>query len=277
MQRLAQDDERAGRGRPPCRTVYVLGSGPSLLELNAAERAHVAAHLSVGMNKYLLFWGKAGIFPSHFFLADIHYPAVRVYEESVAAVRAAGRPVHFLLDASYRARYGGGRLRRVRNHAWSLGLRRRHGFRPDLSCVPEQATYFTRWHGWNDPKVWARSLEEKLFFHRGSLSCLLNLLCVLRLGEEIKLLGVDLNTPRSFFEDALAERRYLQDAYMRMQDIGATKMHMTAAAYRGMGGIQEVWPFIQAQVETAGLRLVCCSRASLLVEEELCPYAPVIE
>jgi hypothetical protein len=277
MQRVDHQDVECHRDSPAQRTVYVLGSGPSLLAVSAAERAHIAGQLSVGMNKYLLFWERAGILPTHFFLADRHYPAVRVYEESVLAARDAGRPVHFLLDAAYGARYGGGPLKRMRNMPWSLALRWRHGFRPALACVPEQATYFTRWHGWNDPKVWARSLHEKMFFHRGSLSCLLNLLCVLRLGEEIKLLGVDLNTPRSFYDDAIADREYLHDEYMRMQAQGDAPMHMTAAPYRGMGGIQEVWPFIQTQVEAAGIRLVCCSPTSLLVEEELCPYAPVIE
>ncbi len=255
------------------RTVYVLGSGASMLRLTPEEKTHIAGQTSVAMNKYLIFWDIIGIWPTHFFLADIHYPAPCVYEESVAIARDSGQTVHFLLDDDYRRRYATPGA--ITNLPWRWRMRRDHGFRPNAGMLPEHVTWFRRWHSWHDPKLWALSMDAPMFFYRGSLSCLLNLITLLRLGDHIKLLGVDLKTPESFYDDALKTKPYLLDDYKRAQDAGAVKTHMTAAPIRNMPGIQDIWPFIQENVEAAGIRLSCCTEDSLLVERGLCPYTPV--
>lgn len=261
----------------PADVVYVLGSGASINRLTPAEREHLRARPTVAMNKYLLFWDIVGVWPSHFFLADIHYPALRVYEESVAIAAKHAPAPHFLLDDAYRARYGGGRLKRLRNLPFRIRQRRRHGFDYNPAALPARATYFKRCHSWKAPQVWAESLDEWMYFHRGSLSVLINLLTVLRIGRHIKLLGVDLGTPGSFYDDAIAAKPHLFDDYLRMQRSGAVQQHVTAATYRGMPGIQAQWPFIQRNVERHGLALSCCNPDSLLVTEGLCPHAPVVD
>lgn len=248
-----------------------------MLALSAAERLFLQTQTTVAMNKYLLFWDIIGLWPTHFFLADIHYPALRVYEESVAIAAAHGRPPRFLLDRQFRLRYSENTFRRLLNRRFAREQLHRYGFTPNPAARPAEATYFRRTHGWDSPERWATSLREKLYFYRGSLSVLLNLLTILNLGKHIKLLGVDLGSPGSFYDDRLAERPYLMDDYLRLQQSGAVQQHMTAAEFKGMPGIQAKWPFIQRSVEAAGFRLSCCNPESLLVKEGLCPYAPVIE
>jgi hypothetical protein len=262
---------------PPDKPVYVLGSGASMLALRPEERAYLATQTTVAMNKYLLFWELIGVWPSHFFLADIHYPALRVYEESVGIARAHPEPPHFLLDRTYRRRYGRGPLRRVMNMPFQLKQYRRHGYWYDPGATPPAATYFKRTHGWESPELWGKTLDDRMYFYRGSLSVLLNLLTVLGLGRRIKLLGVDLGTPGSFYDGRLADKPYLADAYLHMQQSGAITTHMTAATFQGMPGIQAQWPFIQRSVESAGFELSCCNPDSLIVQQGLCPHAPVIE
>lgn len=258
-------------------TVYVLGSGTSMLDLTDEEKNHIALHPCVGMNKYVLFWDLAGIFPTHFFLADIHYPAMRVYEESVAIIEASGKPVHYLLAEFFRQRYGTGLRKRLWNAPFRLKQHVQHGFlyAPDLTV--SDVTYFKRCQTWYAPQVWGTSLDDLMYFYRGSLSVLLNLLCVLNLGKRIKLLGVDLSTSSSFYDEAIKDRPYLVDQWMRLQQQGVAKRHVTAEPIQGMPGIQEKWPFIQSNVERMGFALYCCNPKSLLVEEGLCPYAPVLD
>ncbi len=248
-----------------------------MLRLSEKERAFLDTQTTVGMNKYLLFWDILGVYPTHYFLADIHYPALRVYEESVERVEEAGRPVHFLLDQTYRRRYGGGAFKWLWNLPFRLDVYRRHGFWYHPEVTPPAATYFKRCHRWKAPEEWGRSLDDLMFFWRGSLSCLINLLTVIGLGRRIKLLGVDLNTAGSFFDDALKTRPYLLDNYMQMQQQAEKRQHFTAMRYQGMPGIQAKWPFIQENVHAMGCEIHCCNPDSLLVEEGLCPYAPVIE
>ena len=263
--------------QPPDTPVYVLGSGASLLKLTPQERAYLATQTTVAMNKYLLFWDIVGLWPTHFFLADIHYPALRVYDESVRIARAHPSPPRFLLDSSFRKRYGGGPVRRALNLPFRFRQHHRHGYWYDWNAQPPQPTYFKRTHGWESPEVWGRTLDDRMYFYRGSLSVLLNLLTVLSLGRRIRLLGVDLATPGSFYDACLPTKPYLADDYLRMQQSGAVAAHMTAAEYKGMPGIQSQWPFIQRSVEDCGYDLACCNPDSLLVQQGLCPYAAVSE
>lgn len=245
--------------------------------LTPEERAHLATQTTVAMNKYLLFWEVLNLWPSHVFLADIHYPAIRVYEESVQIARPSGRAPHFLLDQSYHKRYGGGMAKRLANLPFQLNQYRKHGYWYDPTLTPASATYFKRCHRWAAPQVWGETLEDQMYFYRGSLSVLLNLLTVLGLGRRIKLLGVDLGSSGSFYDEAIQAKPYLFDDYMRMQQSGAVREHVTAATYQGMPGIQAKWPFIQSNVESRGFELSCCNPESLLVQSGLCPYAPVID
>jgi len=257
-------------------TVFILGSGASMLRLTDEERAYLNTQTCVAMNKYLLFWDILGVFPTHYFLADIHYPALRVYEESVAAAADGPRPVHFLLDQTFRQRYGTSPAKQLANLYFRAKQIWKHGYHYDAGVVAEPATYFKRCHKWDAPQEWGESLDDLMYFYRGSLSVLINLLTVLDLGRHIKLLGVDLKSHGSFFDDAIQSKPYLFDDYMKMQQSGAVQKHLTAEQFKGMPGIQSKWPFIQSNVEQRGFQLSSCNAESLLVEDGLCPYAPVL-
>lgn len=261
----------------PRRTVYVLGSGVSLCALTQAEKQFLAGQITVAMNKYLLFWELIGICPTHFFLADVYPPALRVYEESVAIARSMAKPVHFLLADEFRRLYDGHPIERLLNLPFRLNHYRRHRCWPKAGVMPEQVTYFRRCQRWDAPEVWGKTLDDLMYFHRGSLSVLLNLLTVLKLGASVKLLGVDLNTSDCFYQEAIKQRPDLFDAYMKNTLDVPNAKHMTAQTLKGMPGIQAKWPFIQENCQREGVSVYCCNPKSLLVEEGLCPYAPVME
>ncbi|HJX62727.1 MAG TPA: hypothetical protein VJ860_02110 [Polyangia bacterium] len=223
--------------------VFVLGSGPSMLELEAEERQYLQEQQTVAMNRYLIFWEKLGIWPKYVFLADMHPPAPRVLELTLARIFQSKHPPRLWLNRHYR-----------------------------VSCPLALETQFFYWDYFRGGvESWASSCDDHLYFWRGSLSSLLNLLTIKRVGRKIKLVGVDLGRPGTFFDDEL--RSYPE--LLPPDDVGRP-MHTTAIPRDGKGGIQEKWPWMMEQIRRAGMDLVCCNPQSLLVEQGLCEYEPII-
>ncbi|MEM1211456.1 MAG: hypothetical protein AAGI68_04075 [Planctomycetota bacterium] len=284
MSGLADEAGRSGPEPLASGPVYVLGSGESLLGLTAGQKAELARHPRVAMNKYLLFWEKVGVWPSHLFLADAHYPAVRVYQEShrvIASGVAEGRSgVHFLLDRLYARKYGAGRWRGRAGWAnlktFGRGLlSQRFVYRPWYR--PEPVTFFAHEIASQSSPGWARSLEEPLYFYRGSLTVLINLLCLLFPGRELCLLGVDLTGP-SFFDAELTARPELHDRYVRLErEQPGEGLHATQRVIEGLPGVMSRLPEVVEHAAGMGVRVTCGSRSSLLVSEGVCEYVSVPE
>lgn len=265
-------------------TVYILGSGSSLLKLTEEEKEYLKNQTIIAMNKYILFWQKIGIFPTHYFLADIHYPAIKVFQESQSIIKKSGKDVYYLLDSSYKEAYWNKEYKGINNLQWfkrssrqifSYAIRKSFFYKPWIHI--DKVTYFKRPHTFDTPIKWAKSLEEELFFYRGSLTILLNLLSILPLGKKIKLLGIDLNTSSSFYEEEIKTRPDLQDQWMKFQKNNSMNLHATAMPLNGQPGIQSQWEFINKQLHFSGRELFCCNIESLLIQDGLCQYAPILE
>ncbi len=227
--------------------VYVLATGPSLSKITEEEKRVIEGSLSVGMNRYLLFWEKFGIWPNFYFLGDKYVAAPSIFIGACDALLREDRPITLLVDEFFRA----------------------------AAPVTRPAIFFERWHTDTDDARWATSREDKLFFWRGSLTCLVNLLCVLQVAPKIKLVGVDLNRPGSYFANEEQGRPDLADP----QNLEAARLgvHSTAmTGRRGEAGIEAKWPYIQESARQQGVEIVCCNPDSLLVQAGVCPYEPII-
>lgn len=253
---------------------YVLGSGPSLLALTSEERARLSREPFVfAMNKYLMFWDKIGIEPSHTFLADTHFPAYEVLARSLARSSELRRSPRFHLHRYYRdyinvepvVRYFDFvlRARLIHNGGWSGRY---------LKFDPTPNFFEASTHNF-EPMVWARSFEEPLYFYRGSLSILLNLICIVNPGQPIYLLGVDMNTPESFYEKEIARDTSLHDKWRAIGEREAA--HPTVLQYESIPGILEKWPFIRESCLEAGCPIYNVNPKSMLVERGLCDARPL--
>lgn len=249
---------------------YVLGSGPSLLRLTESEKRFLGNEPFVfAMNKYLLYWDKVGVHPSHYFLADTHTPAYLVLHRSARRARELARPPLFCIHRTYAQFVNAGlgtklgSLRDVARESWRT--RTPLGF----LNLPRVLFFDSSIH--NDrPLEWAASLAEPLYFYRGSLTVLLNLATILNPGRPIYLLGVDMNTPVSFYEEEIARDPRLHDRY---RAIGLREgVHPTVAAVSGIPGILDRWDFVSRSCAAAGCTIYNTNPDSLLVEKGLCGF-----
>jgi len=225
--------------------LFILGSGSSLLTLSERERQTLNELPTIAMNRYLLYWDMLGIWPKYAYLADIHAPTPEVLTRIVEMIgKNPHRPAPQLLLASD-------------YQQWPL--------------APLRPILFGRHHdapaGEDHP--WAKSLAESMYFHRGSLTCLLNLVTVLRLAPKVCLLGVDLADGKAFYADRYENDLDLHDHWETLRR--DTGIHPTALDYKGIPPIQAKLPWVFEQMKQVGVSVSCYSESSLLVKDGLCP------
>jgi hypothetical protein len=216
-----------------------------MLELSPAEKQHLGNATTVAMNKYMLFWEKLGIWPSHYFLSDDHAPTEEVLRESLKIIFNSGRPwPRLLINRTYRA----------------------------LVPLQMHAHYFERALARKDAAGWATSLEEPMYFFRGSLTVLLNYLTVQKAASRVCLLGVDLSRPGHFFSEELT-RDYPHLVDRRAINLPA---HFTALPRESWPPIQKRLPYAVAQARKHGVEVVSGAKDSLLVTQGICDYQPIL-
>ena len=206
------------------------------------------------MNRYLVFWDMIGIWPTYYFLADSRGVGRRVFEASINLIRDQrpdASPI-LLLESDFEAAVPG-----------------------DLPAV-----FFRRDDRNGNQHEFAETLNDPMYFHRGSLTSLLNLISVLRIAPLIRLVGVDLNRPGTFFESTRNETggdKYFNpwDEYAKDQGVHATVANMEKAGW-GSGTMLDEFHTLVAYLADRGITITSASRDSLLVEEGLCAFEALV-
>lgn len=220
--------------------LFILGSGASMLDLSPTERTALQSGATVAMNKYLLYWDLIGIWPTYTFLADIHSPASEVLTRKVEIAACSDLAVpQFILTCEYQ----------------------------DWPLAAWSPIYFKRPQDFGD-HPWAHSADEPMYFHRGSLTCLLNLITVHRLAPKVTLLGVDLDQGQSFFQGAYDKDVSLHDHWESMRK--STGVHPTALPHENYPPIQERLPWVFERMKEAGVEVFVYNPNSLLSKLGIC-------
>jgi hypothetical protein len=230
--------------------VCILGSGPSLLELSEAERSHIRAQATIGMNRYYLFDDITGIPPAFVCIADYDSEfARRIFLACCRKAKHDARPPLFLLERHFMP------------------------FTPPYL----RTIYFTRPQGKRNLS-WSSNLDAPLFNHCGTLSGLLNLCGILRLAPHIRLLGIDLDRPGYFFEEqrsrhpeyfgAVDDRASAKGVHWTMKPVGSK------TAVQGEN-ILTHWQDMMKELAVQGMRVSCPRSDALLVREGHCDCRPL--
>lgn len=234
--------------------IFLLGSGSSILELTESQKNQIRAGASVSMNRYVIFWELVGIWPSLHFLADSRGVGRQVFRRSLEIIREndpADRPT-LLLESEFEL----------------------------LTPRDLPGVFFYRDDRRGSNCEFADSLEDPLFFHRGSLTSLLNLVSILRLAPKVRLIGVDLNRPGTFFEEMSRRPEYAQyfndwDERAKSQGVHATVANMSASGW-GSGTILDKFDVLLGELRERGISCTCTSPESLLVESGLCDVEALV-
>ncbi|EDY80616.1 hypothetical protein VDG1235_230 [Verrucomicrobiia bacterium DG1235] len=222
--------------------IFLLGSGASLAKLTPAERKVIRESASIALNKYLIYWDEIGIWPTYTALSDIHFPTSRVMAEKLKVVsQNLDKPIpRFVLTEEYQT--------------WGL-----EGIEP---------MYFKRPHGEGD-HPWAQAPDEPMFYHRGSLTCILNFLTVHRIAPKVTMIGVDLNSASSFYDQRYQQDTHLHDMWESFKK--KNNIHPTAAEVNSVPPVQAILPMVFDKMRELGIEPSCYNDDSLLITDSLCP------
>ena len=261
-------------------TCFILGSGSSLLTLTQQERDYVNnSEFVLAFNKYLIFSDQVGICPTHYLLGDDGLKADLMLTETAKACKKKHPDMSFILSKHYQHGTTEYRWRKTKlraNHSQLNSASRWLKNREDdkaINYMSRTATYIERYN-WLEGGEWARSMDEKIFHYRGSLSGAINIANIQHPGYDIKLLGVDLDDHAYFFQEQINANPKKWGVFLNRLTPEESQ-HETVANYQGSEGIQKMFPYIIEQVEQTGGKLLCCNPNSLLVKKGIVPYSSI--
>jgi len=200
---------------------YILGSGRSLLDLSTREVEKInKADLVISLNKYLIFMEKVEIVPHvHLQFDATDNPSYYVFLKTLQKILSESKLHNILLGLSA-----------------SL-------FQMARNYLPEENlfTIYDNIEKWNniafEEQTWARSLSEKMFHFRGSMTSAINFANVLRPQNIIKLVGVDMSSNEYFFQEEYDKDRCFHDwTYERMKKSGK---HSNILDDAELGGVSQ--------------------------------------
>lgn len=234
--------------------VIVLGSGPSILSLNQKEIDYInECEVKIAMNKFMAFHEKARIIPSHVFYVDCYQDSVRSFLRLIIqyCIRKGIEDLNFVINKECEDEIDQQKF-------------------AELCYNVEYITHQL----WNDPNnTWKKTLDEPLFHYRGSLSTVLNYISIKYPCRNIKLVGVDLNTPDHFFEEELKNLGLdYKDWTYDFARVG--NRHFTALDYMGTT-IFDKFDFIISNLNLTRNFLYNCNPNSLLSTRTKVPFREV--
>ncbi len=238
---------------------YVLGSGRSLLDLNEQEKLHISrSDRVISFNKYLLFYEMSGIVPHvHIQFDAADKPSYYVFLKTVEKI---------IQD------------RKLQNVLFGLS--------PKLATIARKChpkinvfTIEDRIENWQNcdfqDSCWAADLQQKMFHFRGSLTSVINYAHIVRPQNAIKLVGVDMNSEKYFFQEEYERERSFHDwTYTLMKEAGK---HSNIIADANFGNLsqEECIAWVRDKVRTTGGDLVSSNAHSYYVEQDILDFAPV--
>lgn len=238
--------------------VYILGAGSSLLSLTDKEKNHISkSGFVLSFNKYLMFSDVTGIPLTHFLVGDHTQKSTKALQYGLDYWAANELwDTKFLINRSYTYQI----------ERWFKGDRK-------LKEKLLKNTIFIRRYKWLEGGEWASSLDDKLFHFRGSLTGAINIADILCQGSQIRLLGVDLNDHRYFFQDEIDINPKYKIFKKRLT---SGEIHETADTWKGKPGILSAFPLILKNVRSHGGDIVCCNPNSLLVTKNILKYQSIL-
>lgn len=255
----------------------VLGCGKSILDLTKEEIEYVNhCNVVIAMNKYMAFYKKIGIIPTHVYFVDDHENSRKFLEYIFDVCQNDGlEGMTFVVNKSLRSVLYASILDKfslILKNTWRDFVNSfklvcaRHIFltkRRYICILPSCQYQFISTTNWLEGGFWANSLSEKLFHFRCSLTTILNYCTIIAPQKDIFLLGNDFRGSEYFFEDELNALPF--DWKDWTTDITKKEnKHFSFVDYEKTN-IVDVFPQILDYLEKNQTNLYCTNPNSMLV------------
>jgi hypothetical protein len=281
--------------------VIVLGSGYSLGHLSRDEIEYInKAEIIFGLNKYIAFYKKLNILPSHVYFVDVHENSLRFmrYIFSFCAKEKI-QNVHFILDQSIahctfqsRSEFYQKQTRYIfrsikQNYNFINGFPRiikrllnlffrTNWYVGNYFILPKDCTAeFVHRTPMLEPEGWAKSLDEPLFHFRTSFTSLLNYISIKYPGKTIRLVGTDFNKGEYFFQKEL-ENLDIEWKDSLWEATKANDKHFAAQKFKGTTMMDKMDVVIE-NLRKSNNEIFCNNPNSLLVKHNFVPYSPLMK
>lgn len=257
----------------------VLGCGKSILDLTKEEIDHVNhCKVVIAMNKYMAFYKKIGIIPTHVYFVDDHENSRRFLEYIFDICKSDNlEGLTFVISKSLKPILYTSKISKLSlaiKNSWADFLESvklvciRHFFTKRRNYIqgPLHSTFhFISLTDWLQGGSWANSLKDALFHYRCSLTTILNYCTIVAPKKDIYLLGNDFNGSEYFFEADLKALTFDWTDWTTSITKKKNK-HFSFIEYQGTK-IQDAFPKILSYLKKAQTNLYCTNSESLLVTD----------
>lgn len=255
---------------------YILGSSESLLNLTIEEKEILNSETNVlAMNKYLIFNDIIGVYPKDLFLIDSNLTGIKVLLESLDIARKNKNDIRFFLGEGFRKLFNP--LFNEIDEFLKLRFKLifRHSYIPPMTLNYDSIKFFEHVKGNKFDEIkWAYDFNDELCFYRGSLSTAINLCTILYPNCDIYLVGIDLNTPYSFYQHhEKAKVDYLDTNIVIQKETG---LHATAIKTDNYPGIIDYFPKIIEKLNEIDVNIYSTSSKSLFITQGICEFKPIL-
>ncbi|MBE9166961.1 hypothetical protein IQ238_05225 [Pleurocapsales cyanobacterium LEGE 06147] len=255
--------------------IIILGSGMSILDLSEAEIQYInECPVRIAVNKFMAFYKKVNIMPTHVYYVDAYQTSVRLFLQYIFDVCRKDKieNLTFILGKHLNCK------KLTSNQLYFYIKQKYFNLRKNdnsnFFLVPKNCSFeFISHQDWLEGNEWSNTLERPLFHYRGSLSTVLNYVSIKYPDRPIKLVGVDFNSPSYFFQDELEQLNFTWQDWttpVTKQE----KIHFSAIPYEGTT-IFDKFDFIVENLKSSGNEIFSCSPNSLLVTKNLVKYGQV--
>lgn len=223
--------------------IVIFGSARSALNFNQKEKKKLLSHNIIFMNKNLIFWKYLKIWPDYYFLSDTPMKsnkAISIFLDTYKKIIQMKYTVPILL------------LENFYKFSLSSDVKSFFFISKNKTCIK-----------------WASSLKEEIFNFYGSLTTLLNLISILKLGKKVLLVGFDMKDSTYFFENDKDFKKYIDQTYKNRNSL-----HPNAKKIKGKN-IFSYWHILNKQLKKKNIALYCTNKNSLLVKKKLVKFKSI--
>lgn len=258
--------------------IYLLGSGYSVAELTDQEIKCInQAEVRMALNKFVVFYELSGIIPNYVYFVDFHNKHAKEFLQRVIdKVGSTKLKEDMTLVLNKKVN---GRLypsKNIQYHLQALNpFNYIHFKRPRLILDYKIDVDFVKLNpDFLAISDWSDSMNEPLFHFRSSLTSALNYITLNFDPCKIFLVGVDLNKPGYFYQKEIEQLQDNKNSRFSNEEKKAGK-HFTAMNYKGTS-LLDNFHIIISNLTERGFELYSTNKDSLLVQQDLCPYHPII-